>query len=864
MARDVEALVLLMDANINKFTRKLEEAQGKFDKTARAIERRQRELDKNLARLGAKAGDLYRPVQVGAALATGAIVALSYEAAKRAEAVNGAFRQIFRDMPAEAARTTAAISTEFGRLETDIKDNFTQLGGVLAGLGVGGEQALTIIDQLQRRALDLAAFRDVADADAFAAVISGLTGETEPLKRFGLVVNETAVKAELLRLGFKGNAQQAPEAAKAIARANLILAKSAEIHGQVARESDTLAEQEKRTRAEFTKSAEQFGQQFLPVAAEVLDWATDALAAFNDLPSGTQNAALGLLALVAVGGPILSVIKGLKDLIGAAVAARGAMAALGASGAAGAAGGAGGRGLATLGTAAGLGVGGAVALGTGLLVGTASFAPAPYRGDDLTRQLEQAQRDQRQADALAADTFLKRRGVVEQQRESAQRAAARVASLQQQIARRQQTAQQAEEQRVQAEADAVASSALAGLGNFQLSGNQTSPVGGGTGGGGSRQGASAAEAEALRIAERRETLALERAIDLARASGDERSVRAAEERQRLAQLTADYEDAGYADARAQATEHINLLNTANALTEDREKAEEEVDLILEGRRRQMEREADYQQQVNDQLTDRLAMEAQLATLRGDSGVAEARERELWVAERVNELLALRPGLSQQEAQSIASEEAASLDDATTRGRFRDLVVEAGRDFGSLTERAGEGFKRRALEGLADALFNIVNAALSSTGGGGLKSLLDFLPGFDSGGYTGPGPRSKPAGVVHAGEVVFSQADVARLGGPATVDAIRRGLRGYASGGVVGFPAMAAMQSAMATANRVRTQSAAAQVTFAPVYNVTGSGPEIAALRQQMARDKAEIPSIAVAAVAEGQQRRIGRMGGGVF
>src|SRR5690606_17848770 len=132
----------------------------------------------------------------------------------------------------------------------------------------------------QRRSLDIAAFRDVSDADAFRAVISGITGETEPLKRFGIVVNETATKAELLRLGFKGNATQASEAAKSIARANVIMRQSAEMHGQVARESDTLAEQEKRTRAEFNKTAEDFGKQFLPIAAEVLKWATQCLKAF--------------------------------------------------------------------------------------------------------------------------------------------------------------------------------------------------------------------------------------------------------------------------------------------------------------------------------------------------------------------------------------------------------------------------------------------------------------------------------------------------------------------------------------------------------------------------------------------------------
>lgn len=60
-----------------------------------------------------------------------------------------------------------------------------------------------------------------------------------------------------------------------------------------------------------------------------------------------------------------------------------------------------------------------------------------------------------------------------------------------------------------------------------------------------------------------------------------------------------------------------------------------------------------------------------------------------------------------------------------------------------------------------------------------------LPGFDRGGYTGPGAVNQVAGVAHKGEVVFSQRDVARHGGPAAVDALRRGLPGYANGGVVG-------------------------------------------------------------------------------
>lgn len=59
------------------------------------------------------------------------------------------------------------------------------------------------------------------------------------------------------------------------------------------------------------------------------------------------------------------------------------------------------------------------------------------------------------------------------------------------------------------------------------------------------------------------------------------------------------------------------------------------------------------------------------------------------------------------------------------------------------------------------------------------------PGFASGGYTGPGGQFEPAGVVHKGEVVWSQQDVARAGGVGVVEAMRLGRRGYAAGGVVG-------------------------------------------------------------------------------
>ena len=69
-----------------------------------------------------------------------------------------------------------------------------------------------------------------------------------------------------------------------------------------------------------------------------------------------------------------------------------------------------------------------------------------------------------------------------------------------------------------------------------------------------------------------------------------------------------------------------------------------------------------------------------------------------------------------------------------------------------------------------------------------QELANSLAGqysFSTGGYTGAGGVLEPAGIVHAGEVVFSQKDIARLGGVGVVEGIRTGeIPMFANGGIV--------------------------------------------------------------------------------
>lgn len=82
-------------------------------------------------------------------------------------------------------------------------------------------------------------------------------------------------------------------------------------------------------------------------------------------------------------------------------------------------------------------------------------------------------------------------------------------------------------------------------------------------------------------------------------------------------------------------------------------------------------------------------------------------------------------------------------------------------------------------------------------------------GFAEGGYTGPGGKYEPAGVVHRGEVVFNQQDVAALGGPSIVNRMRPTYpkasltSGYFDGGVVMSRDAQQINSQFATSNAIK-------------------------------------------------------------
>jgi hypothetical protein len=129
--------------------------------------------------------------------------------------------------------------------------------------------------------------------------------------------------------------------------------------------------------------------------------------------------------------------------------------------------------------------------------------------------------------------------------------------------------------------------------------------------------------------------------------------------------------------------------------------------------------------------------------------------------------------------------------------FKPLIDAASAAFDTIMEKAKAAW---------DYISKLLTQSPERGGESGAPGLSDG-PGFASGGFTGPGGKYQPAGIVHRGEYVQPQNVVRGAGVLSFMEGLRRSggdlsgmierFRGYADGGLVGMSGIPAMAQATA-------------------------------------------------------------------
>ena len=102
------------------------------------------------------------------------------------------------------------------------------------------------------------------------AIRSGLVGEAEPLRRFGVLLNEAAVKAEAYRSGIAKVGAVLTEQQKVQARANLIMQQTKLAQGDATRTADSFTNQMRKLQNQVRDTATELGLKLLPIATTVI------------------------------------------------------------------------------------------------------------------------------------------------------------------------------------------------------------------------------------------------------------------------------------------------------------------------------------------------------------------------------------------------------------------------------------------------------------------------------------------------------------------------------------------------------------------------------------------------------------------
>lgn len=266
--------------------RSLERSLGRASKSARGFSS---DITRSFA--GISRAATVATAAVGAALATVAVkgVRAASDLNEEISKSNVLFGANADEVQAWSKTTATALGLS-RRAALEAAGNF---GAMFATLNLGDKVSAAMSQRLVGLGADLASFSNQDPSEMLDRLRAGLSGEAEPLRRFGILLSEARVKNEAYRIGLAKSGDELTEQQKVQARYSLILKDSAKAQGDFARTSTSLANAQRIAKAQLENVAASIGGVFLPVVAKGLSGFNDFIADISK--ARTARAKIGVV-----------------------------------------------------------------------------------------------------------------------------------------------------------------------------------------------------------------------------------------------------------------------------------------------------------------------------------------------------------------------------------------------------------------------------------------------------------------------------------------------------------------------------------------------------------------------------------------
>jgi hypothetical protein len=148
-------------------------------------------------------------------------------------------------------------------------------GLFFTGAGKSAEEAAKFSTTLVQLAGDLGSFNDVPTEQALAAIQSGLMGQAEPLRNFGVFLDDARLKQEALNMGIYDGTGPLDTQQKMMASYSAILAQTNIQQGDFVKYADTYGNQQKILDSELQRLSTTVGLALLPAMTSITTYMND-------------------------------------------------------------------------------------------------------------------------------------------------------------------------------------------------------------------------------------------------------------------------------------------------------------------------------------------------------------------------------------------------------------------------------------------------------------------------------------------------------------------------------------------------------------------------------------------------------------
>lgn len=240
------------------------------------------DANKETSTFGDKLGDFAKKAGIALAAVGAAAGVMAIKIGKEAIAAASDLAEstskvgvIFGDVSKEIEKFASTAAASLGQTRIQAQNAASTFATFGKAAGLTGQDLSKFSIEFVRLASDLASFNNTSVDQAINALGAALRGEAEPIRAYGVLLNDATLKAKAMEMGIYDGSGSLTAQQKVLAAHQVVLSQTTDAQGDFARTADGMANSQKILTARLEEAKITLGQALLPVALEVVNFFND-------------------------------------------------------------------------------------------------------------------------------------------------------------------------------------------------------------------------------------------------------------------------------------------------------------------------------------------------------------------------------------------------------------------------------------------------------------------------------------------------------------------------------------------------------------------------------------------------------------